>query len=88
MWTSRLSCSASFFEPGQLCALFIDPCVEHMRLLGAGSILRSLLFSRPARKQTGKTGQRDLAPAIELIGMDAILSSELAHGLLLLPQPR
>ena len=54
-----------------------------MHLLGVGGILRGLLFSRPAREQAGKTGQRDLAPAIELIRMNAVLGDELAYGLLL-----
>jgi hypothetical protein len=82
MRASRLSCSAgSFFEPRQLRTQLANLRVELVHLLGVGSILRGSLFTRPAREQAGKAGQRDLAPAIELIGMDAVLSGELADGL-------
>src|SRR5262249_2905460 len=88
MRASRLSCSARLF-----CA---TPAVHSARRSGCsarvalvhrlGSILRGLPLNRPTREEAGQTCQRDLAPAIELMGMDTVRGGEVADGLLLLEE--
>ena len=63
-----------------------DLRAQLMDLLLMRGIFRRPLFNRASGEQAGKTGQRDLAPARELVGVDAVLGGELAHGLLLSEQ--
>src|SRR5262245_58013774 len=53
---------------------------------GVGSIPRGLPLNRPTSEAAGQTCQRDLAPAIELMGMDTVRGGEVADGLLLLEE--
>ena len=75
-----------FFQPRELRGEFADFGVEFLHLLGMGGVFGRLLLRRLAGEEAREASEGDIAPAVELIGMDIELSGELGDGFLFFEQ--
>jgi len=75
-----------FFEPGELRGQLADFGVEFLQLLGMRGVFGGLLLSGLARKEARESGQGDIAPPVQLIGMDVVLRGKLADRLFFFQQ--
>ncbi len=83
---SRRLIVAAFFDPGELGRQLADLGVEFLELLGMRGLFGRLLLRGLPGEEARETGKGDIAPAVQLIGMDLVLGGELANRLFFFQQ--